>query len=366
MKKLIALLLSVIMIFNFSACGADTEGSSNNDAPGSVQGNQESNTPNESVSVDKSLFTVELTIPSEYIGEEVTQESLNAKVAEDGFKSATLNADGSVTYVMTKDQHKEMMEELKGNIDSSLDEYIGSTDTPSITGIETNDDYTEFKIKLSTDTLGFGESFSALTFMIYGAMYNVFNGTTADNIAISYINEATGEVIHTTNSSELGEAFEEEPTQPTEPEIDTSNMTMGQKNALQSAKDYLAFSAFSYSGLIEQLEYEQYSHDDAVFAVDNCGADWFEQALESALSYLSFSAFSYTGLIEQLEYEGFTQEQATYAADNCNADWNEQAAKSAKSYLDFSSFSRAGLIEQLEYEGFTHEQAVYGVTANGY
>ena len=76
-------------------------------------------------------------------------------------------------------------------------------------------------------------------------------------------------------------------------------------------------------------------------------------------------AFSYSGLIEQLEYEGFTTEQATYAADSCAADWNEQAAKSAQSYLDFSDFSREGLIEQLEYEGFTHEQAVFGADSVG-
>ena len=367
MKKLTALLLAVMMLFNFAACSADVDAeSSNNDKPEVVQGEQESNTQNESVSVDKNLFNVELTIPAEYIGEDVTQASLDTSVSEGEFNSATLNADGSVTYVMSKDQHKAMMDEMKVGIDTSIAEYIGSTDTPSITAIEVNDDYTDFRVTLSSDTLGLGESFSALAFMIYGAMYNIFNGTEVDNIAISYINQATGEVIHTTNSSDLGEAFDEEPAQATEPEIDTANMTMGQKNALQSAKSYLAFTAFSYDGLIEQLEYEQYSHDDAVFAADNCGADWFEQALSSALSYLDFTAFSYTSLIEQLEYEGFTKEQATYAADNCEADWNEQAAMSAKNYLSFTSFSRQGLIEQLEFEGFTHEQAVYGVTANGY
>lgn len=94
---------------------------------------------------------------------------------------------------------------------------------------------------------------------------------------------------------------------------------MGQRNALNEAKSYLEWSAFSYSGLVSQLEYEKYSHEDSVFAADNCGADW-----------------------------------------------NEQAAKSGKSYLEFSSFSRDGLIEQLEYEGFTHEQAVYGAEQNGY
>lgn len=88
-------------------------------------------------------------------------------------------------------------------------------------------------------------------------------------------------------------------------------------------------------------------------------------ALKSAKSYLEYSAFSYNGLVEQLEYEKYSHEDAVYAADHCGADWNEQAAKSAESYLAYSSFSRDGLIEQLEYEGFTHEQAVYGVEQNG-
>lgn len=146
---------------------------------------------------------------------------------------------------------------------------------------------------------------------------------------------------------------------------DTISITSGQRNALDRAKSYLRYSAFSYTGLIEQLEYEKFSHADAVYAVDNCGADWREQALKKALSYLDYSAFSYTGLIEQLEYEGFEHSDAEYAADNCGADWNEQAAKKAASYLKYSSFSRDGLIDQLMYEGFSREQAEYGVSKNG-
>jgi len=85
-----------------------------------------------------------------------------------------------------------------------------------------------------------------------------------------------------------------------------------------------------------------------------------EQAVKKAKSYLSFTSFSYQGLVEQLEYEGFTHAQAVYGANNCNADWFEQAVKKAKSYLSFTSFSYQGLVEQLEYEGFTHAQAVHG------
>lgn len=104
-----------------------------------------------------------------------------------------------------------------------------------------------------------------------------------------------------------------------EPEIVIPSETMGQKNALSSAFSYLNYSSFSKSGLIEQLEFESFSHEDAVYAVDRCGADW-----------------------------------------------NEQAGLSAEAYLKYSSFSRDGLIEQLEFEGFSHEQAVHGVNAVGY
>ena len=83
-------------------------------------------------------------------------------------------------------------------------------------------------------------------------------------------------------------------------------------------------------------------------------------ALETAKDYLSFMSFSYNGLIEQLKYEGYSNSEAVYGADNCGADWNPQAVKKAKEYLSFMNMSKSELVEQLEYEGFTHEQAVYG------
>jgi len=91
-----------------------------------------------------------------------------------------------------------------------------------------------------------------------------------------------------------------------------------------------------------------------------------KNALNTALSYLSYSSFSYSGLIRQLEYEGYTYREAVYGVDNCGANWNEQAALKAQSYLDYTAFSREGLIEQLEYEGFTKTQAEYGVQVVGY
>lgn len=87
-----------------------------------------------------------------------------------------------------------------------------------------------------------------------------------------------------------------------------------------------------------------------------------KNALAQAHNYLSSMHFSYSGLKEQLMYEQYTDREATYAVDNCNANWNEQAVGKAQDYLDSMSFSRAELIEQLEFEGFTHDQSEYGVS----
>lgn len=110
--------------------------------------------------------------------------------------------------------------------------------------------------------------------------------------------------------------------------------------------------------LVEKVSASQQSQSDVSIGQRN--------ALSTAQSYLKVLPFSYTGLIEQLEYEGYSTEEATYGADNCGADWNEQAAKCAQNYIDVMSFSRQGLIDQLIYEGYTSEQAEYGVSAVGY
>jgi len=96
---------------------------------------------------------------------------------------------------------------------------------------------------------------------------------------------------------------------------ETDSATLGERNAAKKAKDYLNYSSFSYSGLVEQLKFEGYTHEEAVYGVDKCGADWNEQAAKKAKDYLNYSSFSRTELIAQLEFEGFTRQQAEYGAE---------------------------------------------------
>ena len=90
-----------------------------------------------------------------------------------------------------------------------------------------------------------------------------------------------------------------------------------------------------------------------------------ENAVRKAQDYLRQDNFSHVGLVEQLEYDQFSPEDAEYAVSNISVDWNAQAAGKAKSYLQQDAFSHEGLIEQLEYDKFTPGQAAYGVAAAG-
>ncbi len=89
----------------------------------------------------------------------------------------------------------------------------------------------------------------------------------------------------------------------------------GEINALRKADEYLDYTSFSRDGLVEQLEFEGFSHGEAVYGADHCGADWYEQAACKAREYLDYTSFSYEGLIEQLVFEGFTYDQAVYGAN---------------------------------------------------
>lgn len=92
-------------------------------------------------------------------------------------------------------------------------------------------------------------------------------------------------------------------------------MTGGQRNAVRAARDYLDYTAFSRQGLIEQLEFEEYSTEDATFAVDYVAPDWNEQAALAAADYVDYTAFSRQGLIDQLMFDGFTSAQAQYGVN---------------------------------------------------
>lgn len=147
------------------------------------------------------LFNVALTIPAEYV-EGTTQKELNKQAKEGTFKSATLNKDGSVTYVMSKSQHKEMLNTLKDSIADELNKIPNSTDYPNVTKVEANDDYTKFTVTTASTELSFDEQFLSIQLYIYGGMYNAFNNL-SPVISVDYVNADSGATIYSGKSSDI-------------------------------------------------------------------------------------------------------------------------------------------------------------------
>ena len=88
--------------------------------------------------------------------------------------------------------------------EESAIEMIASEDY-SFTKIEPNSDFTKFAVTTTSSELNLAESFSVLAFYMYGGMYNIFNGTEVENIAVDFINEATGQIMNSVNSRDMGE-----------------------------------------------------------------------------------------------------------------------------------------------------------------
>ena len=228
MKRFVCLLLAALMVLSLSACGkANTNEASApaaTPAPAAAAPAAEAPAaPTEApvseesliddpawdtleslgkVTTENGIFYVTITIPADMVGAETTQASLDAEAGKN-FTSAKLNDDGSVTYKMTKKQHKAMLEEFTKGIDEGLQEMVDNSDY-AFTKITHNANYTSFDAYLSTSEVGMTEGFMVLGFYMYGGLYSLFSGENVDNVAVNFYGP-DGNLISTANSADMGQ-----------------------------------------------------------------------------------------------------------------------------------------------------------------
>lgn len=208
--RIFTLTLALLLVLSLAGCGSSepqtsvtTQAATNSTTSTETTTGFEDLEAIGELEVDQNLFTVEITVPADFLGEGITQESLDADVAASNYISAKLNDDGSVTYVMTKAVHDEMMVGVRDNIQQALEEMVGSEEFPSFTKVEANDDFTQFTVETTSTELGLVESFSVLGFYMFGGMYHAFNGTQVDDIAVTFINADTGDTVGEAHSSDM-------------------------------------------------------------------------------------------------------------------------------------------------------------------
>lgn len=90
-----------------------------------------------------------------------------------------------------------------------------------------------------------------------------------------------------------------------------------------------------------------------------------EEAVARAQEYLNALPHSYNDLLYQLTYIGYSEEEAVFALEHCGADWNEQAVRQLKACKKDGIHSKDRLLKMLLEDGFTEEQAKYAVDTAG-
>lgn len=166
----------------------------------------------EGVNVDKGLFNVEVTIPASFFeGEDLEQVAANAEA--ENVKEAKVNEDGSITYKMSKAQHKEMMAELETSIEDAKNDITESGDYPSIQSIEASKNYDKFTVSVEREAFENSfDGFATMTLGIIGSFYQLYDGAKADNyeVVIELKDAESGEVFNTITYPEALEEMGEE------------------------------------------------------------------------------------------------------------------------------------------------------------
>ena len=183
---------------------ADGQSSSVETAADGEQAADAADTAKETAAVKKQLRTI--VIPTVY--ESVTsQEEADEIAKKNGYESAVLEEDGSLTIVMEEDVYETMISSFLDSVQKGVKEIIGDGSVSSVKKIEYNDDLSIFTVTIDADEIGIIERQAADELVMYGTLYHIYTGNSVDHIQVDYVSEESGEVIESADSGSLTDAY---------------------------------------------------------------------------------------------------------------------------------------------------------------
>ena len=118
--------------------------------------------------------------------------------ADNGFETAVLNADGSMTVTMTQENYDTLLQQAANSIEETVAGYIGGKNTPYIQSVSHTQDYSSFTVDV--DRAAYESAIVDKTPMVLGTaamMYRVLSsGGMRTTITIRDMD--TGQTIRTT------------------------------------------------------------------------------------------------------------------------------------------------------------------------
>lgn len=152
------------------------------------------------IEVDEGLFDVEVTMPAMFF-EGQTEVDIAANAEESGYNDFVLNADGSVTYTMSKAVYKETLAEWRELIDLTIQETVN--ESPDVfTSISYDKSVTSFDV--TVDRAAYEDDLEArfigFTLGLVGMFYQSFEGVPSEDqgVLINFIDVSNNEVFQST------------------------------------------------------------------------------------------------------------------------------------------------------------------------
>lgn len=176
MRKITMFILSIAVLFLVACSGEKNQ--IEKDGGKSTRSSKEAEELEEGgIGVDKGLLNVEINLPETFFeGQDIDEIIEGAK--EEGIANVTKNDDGSLTYKMSKSEHKKLMIEMKDELIAYVSELEeNNEDYPSIKEVMYEKSLKAFT--LVVDREAFEDSFEGFAVMglgMAGMSYQLFDG----------------------------------------------------------------------------------------------------------------------------------------------------------------------------------------------
>lgn len=153
---------------------------------------------------DEEEVTVTVVIPSNYV-EIGSQEEADKICTDNGYESVRLEEDGSMTIIMRKSVHDELLRDFGTSVEKGISELSSAKEYPGIVSVTHNDDYSEFTVTVEGDSVSMAQRLCADELVMYGTLYHVYAGNDIEKIVVTFISKESGETLDTAESAAFSE-----------------------------------------------------------------------------------------------------------------------------------------------------------------
>lgn len=212
-KRILLVFLAAAMVLPMAACSpAGTQNSSSQQESSAASSTREDSsvgkpteaarenpTEKKGLSAEKEGDDIKITIPAVLFNGNATSE-LTDEQKNNGFTSAKINDDGSVTYTMKQSSYEPFIKEYKKAMAQAIEQMISMGTYKSLKSVEYTDDFGKITIKADKKAYESNQldSYAGAAAGLLGAMYQAFDvDIETPSCTVSIVDQESGKELDT-------------------------------------------------------------------------------------------------------------------------------------------------------------------------